>query len=119
MEERRTHQRIPITSIARLTLQERSEEIRALIRDISTHGIGICYRRKLFRRGDLVSVRLSLLNGYHTLTELIEGEIVWVGPLQRRGDFGIGIRFDEMKRNHPILYRYVETLTEMTSSAVR
>ncbi|MDC4228281.1 MAG: PilZ domain-containing protein (plasmid) [Candidatus Manganitrophus sp.] len=110
MADRRKHQRTPITSIVRLAIQGEQTEVRALVRNISTHGIGICSGREIYRQGDIVCVRLALPHGYETLTESISGEVVWVTSLPRRGDYGVGIRFEQMEKEKPRLFHHISSL---------
>jgi Tfp pilus assembly protein PilZ len=70
----------------------------------------------VFEKGDTVLVHLALPTGYETLSESIMGEVVWVTPLPRRGDYGVGIRFDEMEKKKPRLYKHIKFLEGAASS---
>lgn len=118
MDDRRKHLRTAITSVARLIIEGQQTEFKSLVRDISTHGIGICSGSEAYRRGDIVCVRLALPQGYETLAESITGEVVWVARLPRRGDYGIGIRFEQMEREKPRLFQHIRLLEEMASASL-
>ncbi len=72
MHDRRKHPRIPIISIARLTRHGVEEARSVLIRDISTHGVGI-YSEEAYQKGDLVLVAFSFSAGPETVAESIAG----------------------------------------------
>lgn len=113
MADRRKIPRTPLTSIVRLSIEGRQTEVKSLVRDISTHGIGICSGREVYRRGDIVCVRLALSHAYETLSESITGEVVWVTVLPRRGDYEVGIRFEQMEEEKPRLFHHIRLLEEM------
>jgi Tfp pilus assembly protein PilZ len=117
MLDRRNHPRIPIVSIARLTYQGIEAEKSVLVRDISTHGLGV-YTDEAYQQGDLVVVRLSLTGDLsETIAESIAGEVVWVTPLPDGAHYAIGIRFENMEVERPKLYAYVKRLEQMNPGA--
>lgn len=114
MHDRRKYPRIPIVSIARLTLQGMEAEKPVLVRDISTHGVGI-YTEEAYQHGDLVVIHLALTDDqFEVITESVAGEVAWVTPLPDGTHYAIGIRFDDMAVERPKLYAYVKRLEKMS-----
>jgi Tfp pilus assembly protein PilZ len=115
MVDRRNHPRIPIISIARLTQQGMEAARSVLVRDISTHGVGI-YTEEAYRQGDLVVIHLAFTRDpSETVTESVAGEVVWVTPLPDGTHYAVGIRFENMEVERPRLYAYVQRLEQMNS----
>lgn len=113
MQDRRKHPRIPIVSIARLTLQGMEAEKPVLVRDISTHGVGI-YTEEAYQQGDLVVIHLALTGErFESVTESVAGEVAWVTPLPDGTHFAVGVRFEDMAVERPKLYAYVKRLEQM------
>lgn len=110
MQDRRKSPRIPIVSIARLTLEGMEKEKSVLVRDISTHGVGI-YTEEAYQQGDLVVIHLVLTGDLsETITESVAGEVAWVTPLPDGTHYAVGIRFEDMEVERPKLYAYVKHL---------
>lgn len=113
MTERRKHPRIPIVSIARLTHQGMETEKSVLVRDISTHGVGI-YTEERYQQGDLVVIHFDLTGDRsETITESVAGEVAWITPLPDGAHYAVGIRFENMEVERPKLFAYVKRLEEM------
>jgi len=113
MTERRKYPRILIVSIARLTHEGMESERSVLVRDISTHGVGI-YTEEPYRQGDLVVIHLALTDDrFEVITESVAGEVAWGTPLPDGTHYAIGIRFDDMAVERPKLYAYVKHLEQM------
>lgn len=108
-DERRLHPRIPLISIARLSRQGIEAKSSVLVRDISTHGLGI-YSREAFNKEELVLVELSLPTDEGTLEESILGEVAWIAPLSDGIHHAVGIRFDAMEKEKPKLYAQIKRL---------
>lgn len=114
MHDRRKHPRISIISIARLTAQGLEAASSVLVRDISTHGVGI-YSEEAYQKGDLVVIRLALPTEPHeTITDSIAGEVAWIAPLPDGTHYAVGIRFDNMKVERPRLYAHIKHLEKMS-----
>lgn len=117
MQDRRKYPRIPIVSIARLTLQGMEAEQPVLVRDISTHGVGI-YSEEPYQQGDLVVIHLALTDSqFETITESVAGEVAWVTPLPDGAHYAVGIRFENMAVERPKLYTYVKRLEQLNPAA--
>ncbi|TAK10238.1 MAG: PilZ domain-containing protein [Candidatus Manganitrophaceae bacterium] len=113
MPERRKYPRIPLISIARLTPQGMETVRSVLVRDISTHGVGI-YSEEPYEKGELVVIHLALAAGQEeTITESIAGEVAWVAPLPDGTHYSVGIRFDKMEIEKPRLYEHIKQLEGM------
>ncbi len=112
MDDRRKHPRVPLISIARLTRQGLQEATTVLVRDISTHGLGI-YSEEAYQNGDLVLIEFSLTAGDETVSESIMGEVVWIAPLPDKAHHAVGIRFDRMMEEKPKLYAHIKHLEEI------
>lgn len=111
MDDRRKHPRIPLISIARLTRQGIEVSHSVLVRDISTHGVGI-YSEELYEKGELVLIDFALSAGDETVTESVAGEVAWVEPLPDRAHYAIGVRLDALQIEKPKLYQFIKRLEE-------
>lgn len=107
MDNRRKGPRIPLITMARITphgLQTGSE---ALVRDISTGGIGV-YVKGRYQQGDMLLVKVSFDAGEgEIIKESLTGRVAWVKPLEE-GQSAVGIEIPDMERKHPSLFAYVK-----------
>ena len=113
MRERRKHPRIPLVSIARLTRRGVEAARPVVIRDISTHGVGI-YSDEAYLENELVLIHFSLSAAEGTLTDSMAGEVAWISPLPDGIHYTVGIRFDQMEIEKPKLYVHIKQLEEAT-----
>lgn len=110
MLERRSHPRIPLISIARLTRQGMESINDILVQNICTHGIGIQSQEE-YHKGEFVLIHLTLSTNHHeVLDESVIGEVVWANPLPDGVHYAAGIRFYRMEEEKPNLYAHIKHL---------
>lgn len=108
--ENRRYPRISLSVRVHYTDQECQQWNSALVRSISTHGMGI-YTDKGIRKGDQILIALSLLTDEgESLHESILGEVTWAGTGDDQKRYTAGIFFGEIEEKHPQLHAYLKRL---------
>jgi hypothetical protein len=106
----RRYPRIPLSTRIHYTHQGYQQWNDALVRSISTHGMGI-YTDKRIQKGDRLVIALSLLTDEReSLHESILGEVTWAGTGEEKKRYTAGIYFGEIEEKHPKLYAYLKRL---------
>lgn len=106
----RRYPRIPLSTRIHYTHQGYQQWNEALVRSISTHGMGI-YTEKRMQKGDRIIIALSLLTDERdSLHESILGEVTWAGIGEEKKRYSAGVFFEEIEEKHPKLYGYLKRL---------
>ena len=109
---RRQFPRIPLIMTVPFVKQGTDQSDEAIIRTISTHGVGM-YTKASLEKGDRLLIHLSLLTDQNQpVKESILGEVTWAAPEGKKGRYSVGIYFNQMEKEHPKLYSYVKRLEE-------
>jgi Tfp pilus assembly protein PilZ len=109
---RRHFPRIPLIMTVRFEKQGTDQSDEAVIRTISTNGIGM-YTKASLEKGDRLLIHLSLLTDENQLVEeSILGDVTWAAPEGGKGRYSVGIYFGEMEKGHPKLHAYIKRLEE-------
>lgn len=107
MDNRRQAPRIPLVTMARITPHELQAGAEALVRDISTGGIGV-YVKGRYQQGDMLLVKISFDAGDgKIIKESLTGRVAWVKPLEE-GHLAVGIEIPNMERRYPGLFAYIK-----------
>ncbi len=115
LPNRRHYPRIPLVATVRFSKQGTDQKDDAVVRTISTHGMGM-YTEASLRKGDSLLIDLSLSTDENQLVEeSILGEVTWAAPEGGKGRYSVGVYFGQMERNHPGLYAYIKRLEEAVS----
>lgn len=110
LPNRRQYPRIPLVTTARFEKEGTGQSDEAVVRTISTHGIGM-YTKASLRKGDHLLIHLSLLTDENrTVEESIQGEVTWAAPEGGKGRYSVGIYCGRMEENHPRLFAYIKRL---------
>ena len=106
----RRYPRIPLTTRVRITPPGIEKWSGALIRSISTHGMGL-YTDNRVRKGDLLVIELSLVTDENeALHELILGEVVWAATGEAKKRYTAGVYFGDIQEKHEKLHAYLKRL---------
>lgn len=115
LPNRRNYPRIPLVATVRFAKQGTDHEDEAVVRTISTHGMGM-YTKTSLRKGDPLLIHLSLLTDENqSVEESILGEVTWAAPGGGKGRYSVGIYIGQMEKDHPDLYAYIKRLEEAVS----
>ncbi|TAK05907.1 MAG: PilZ domain-containing protein [Candidatus Manganitrophaceae bacterium] len=108
----RRYPRIPLTARVRFTPPGVEQWNGALIRSISTHGLGL-YTDERVKKGDRLLIELSLVTDENEpLHELILGEVVWAETGEAKTRYSAGIYFGDIAEKHPKLHAYLKRLED-------
>lgn len=110
----RRYPRIPFVATIHFTRQGSDQRSEAILRKISTHGIGM-YAKEPIRKGERLLVELSLSIGENSFHESILGEVVWVAQTEEKDRRAVGISFNQMEKEQAELYSYLKRLEETVS----
>jgi len=106
----RRYPRIPLSARIHFTHQGYQQWNDALVRSISTNGMGI-YTEKRVQKGDRLLIAISLVTDEkESLHETILGEVTWAGTGEERKRYTAGIYFGDIEQKHPKLYAYLKRL---------
>lgn len=110
MENRRKRTRIPLVTMARISPHGLQNTVDALVRDISTDGMGV-YVKGPYQKGDVLLVKISVK------TE--EGDVVnaslhclvaWARPVPESNQYAVGLEFHDLEKKNPALHAYIKRL---------
>ncbi len=105
MNERRTHERFSITSLADLEVDGSGEHIEAYVMNVSRNGVGL-YSPTPVDVGKEVTVHLTFNHHGELHTESTTGEVIRSNP--HVGVHLIGIRFEGLTEStHPELVSFI------------
>lgn len=106
----RRYPRIPLTARVRFTPPGVEQWCGALVRSISTHGLGM-YTDQRVNKGDHLLIELSLVTDENEpLHETILGEVVWADSGEVKKRYTLGIYFGDISEKHPKLSGYLKRL---------
>lgn len=104
--------RIPLATIASITLHGLQTAVEAPVRDVSVGGIGM-YVSGRYLQGELLVISVSFVTEEgETIKESMMGRVAWVKPLPPGNHSAIGIELPDMQREHPKLHAYIEHLEQ-------
>lgn len=106
----RRYPRIPLMTRIHFTHQGFQQWNEALVRSISTHGMGI-FTDKRVQKGDRLLIALSLVTDEkESLHESILGEVTWAGTGEEKKRYTAGIYFGDIEKKHAKLHAYLKRL---------
>jgi hypothetical protein len=115
LPNRRQYPRIPLVTTVHFEKEGSNQTDEAVVRTISTHGIGM-YTKTSLKKGDLLLVHLSLLTDENrTVEESITGEVTWAAPEGGKGRYSVGIYFGQLDKKYPDLFAYIKRLETAVS----
>ncbi len=110
MDNRRRHPRIPLVTMARISPHGIQKPVNALVRDISTEGMGV-YAEGPYQKGDVLLVEISIKTDRgEIISEALLGMVAWTTPLQETNRYAVGLEFHNMEKKNPVLYAYIKHL---------
>lgn len=84
----------------------------ALVRDVSTHGMGV-YVKGPYQKGDFLLVKISLKTDEgEKINASLTGRVAWAAPIEE-GQYAVGIEFNDLEAKHPALYAYIQRLEKL------
>lgn len=115
LPNRRHYPRIPLVATVRFSKEGTDQKDEAVVRTISTHGMGM-YTEVSLKKGDSLRIDLSLSTDENQpIEETILGEVTWAAPEGGKGRYSVGIYIGQMEKNYPGLYAYIKRLEEAVS----
>ncbi len=106
----RRYPRIPLSTRVHFTHQGFQQWNTALVRSISTHGMGL-YTEQRIQKGDRLVIALSLVTDENeSLHESIVGEVTWAGAKEEKKRYTVGVYFGDIEEKHPKLHAYLKRL---------
>ena len=110
MENRRKHPRIPLATMARISPHGLQNTVDALVRDISTDGMGV-YVKGPYQKGDVLLVKVSIKTDEgEVINASLHGLVAWATPLPETNQYAVGMEFHNMEKKNPALYAYIKRL---------
>ncbi len=102
-------------TMARITPHGLQNTVDALVRDVSTEGIGV-YARGHYEKGETLLVKVSIKTDQgEVITGSLIGRVAWVTPVEDRKERAVGIELLDLEKKNPRLYAYLEKLEQVQS----